>query len=243
MPLNVTKNLVPVEKYAIKCPYAMAPEGITVHNTANDASAFNEISYMTGNIAQVSFHYAVDDMGAVQGLPLDRNGWHAGDGANGYGNRKTIGVEICYSKSGGARFAAAERNAQELMAWLMRAYGWTPADLGGKRISTHKARSGKDCPHRTLPHIGAFWQGVAEAYANPPSEAPPPPSMPYLARVSASTLNVRALPSLSSRVNAVIKAGGVYTVVDEQKEAATGIKWLKLKSGAGWVSSGYMVKI
>ena len=45
----LTKVIMPENKYSIKCPYSMVPEGITVHNTANDASAMAEISYMIRN--------------------------------------------------------------------------------------------------------------------------------------------------------------------------------------------------
>ena len=58
----------------------MNPEFITVHNTYNDATAENEVSYMIRNDNQVSFHIAVDDKEAVQGIPLERNAWHTGDG-------------------------------------------------------------------------------------------------------------------------------------------------------------------
>lgn len=123
----------------------MIPEAITVHNTANDASANNEIAYMIRNEYQTSFHFAVDDIEVVQGIPLDRNAWHAGDGGSGYGNRKTIGIEICYSKSGGPKFDQAERNAAWLIAKLLKERGW-----GLDRVGTHQQRSGKRCPHRTL---------------------------------------------------------------------------------------------
>ena len=108
--MEIIKKLVPESKWGIKCPYEMTPKGITVHNTANDATARNEIAYMTNNDYETSFHYAVDDKEAVQGLPLNRNGWHASDG-NGPGNRTTIAIEIFYSKSGGERFDKAEENA------------------------------------------------------------------------------------------------------------------------------------
>lgn len=135
---------LPTSKYASKCPYSMTPEFLVIHNTANDASAANEISYMQG-ASSVSFHYAVDDKEAIQGLPLDRNGWHAGDGANGRGNRKGIGIEICYSKSGGARFDQAEKNGALLAAKLLHARGW-----GLDKVKKHQDFSGKYCPHRTL---------------------------------------------------------------------------------------------
>lgn len=144
MSLQVIQMLCPTSKYSIKCPYKMNAEYITVHNTASDASAKAEISYMITNNKQTSYHYAVDDYQAVQGLPLDRNGWHAGDG-NGTGNRKTIGIEICYSKSGGTRFKLAEQNAAYLIAYLLRERGW-----GIDRVKKHQDWSGKYCPHRTL---------------------------------------------------------------------------------------------
>lgn len=145
--INIVKQIVPQSKYSIKCPYSMTPIGITVHNTANDASARNEIAYMTNNNYETSFHFAVDDKEAVQGIELNRNAWHASDGANGTGNRKTIAIEICYSKSGGDRFIKAEQNAVELIAYLMKQYGW-----GIDRVKRHYdyAPNKKYCPHRTM---------------------------------------------------------------------------------------------
>lgn len=142
--MNIIKMIVPESKYGVKCPYTMKPEYITVHNTANDATARNEISYMTNNNYETSFHFAVDDKEVVQGLPLDRNGWHAGDG-NGTGNRKSIGIEICYSKSGGDRFIKAEERAAELIAYILKKYNW-----GIDRVKKHQDWSNKYCPHRTL---------------------------------------------------------------------------------------------
>ena len=136
--------LISSSKYGVKCPYTMTPKGICIHNTANDASARNEISYMQSNNNEVSFHIAVDDQEAIQGLPFDRNAWHAGDGGNGQGNRNYIAVEICYSKSGGSRFEAAEKRAAKEVAALLKKYGW-----GIDKIKDHRSFSGKNCPHRT----------------------------------------------------------------------------------------------
>ena len=142
--MTITKVKCPSDKISIKCPYEMDPEYISVHNTANDASAMSEISYTLGNPYEVSFHFAVDDYRAVQGIELNRNGWHAGDG-NGTGNRKSIGIEICYSKSGGSKFEKAEKNTAELVAYLLKERGW-----GIDRVKKHQDWSGKYCPHRTL---------------------------------------------------------------------------------------------
>ena len=149
--LQITKVNLPQSKFSVKCPYEMKPEGIAIHETYNDASAMSEISYMQGNDKQVSFHFAVDDYRAVQGLPLDRNAWHAGDGANGKGNRKMLAIEICYSKSGGVRHQKALKNAAILAAELLEEYGW-----GIEKLYKHQDFSGKYCPHRILSDFG--WQ-------------------------------------------------------------------------------------
>lgn len=119
----IRENLVPKDKYAIKCPYTRTPTRVVIHNTANDAPAANEISYMRYNDLEISFHYAVDDVNIVQGIPENRNAWASGDG-HGKGNMEGIHIEICYSKSGGEKFDKAEQNAAEFTASLLKKYGW-----------------------------------------------------------------------------------------------------------------------
>ena len=153
----IRKNLVAPERYSLKCPYPMKPTRIVVHNTGNDAPAKNEVSYMVRNDSEVGFHAAVDDVEVVQGIPFDRNAWACGDG-NGKGNREGIHIEICYSKSGGARFIQAEKNAAEYIASLLREYGW-----GMDRVTKHQDYNGKYCPHRTL-HMG--WERFLKMVEN-----------------------------------------------------------------------------
>ena len=159
--MNIVKNLVSESKYSVKCPYSMTPEFIVVHNTANDATAQNEIKYMISNDDQVSFHFAVDDKEVVQGLPLDRNAWACGDGTNGSGNRKGIQIEICYSKSGGARFENAEKNAAKFIAQLLKERGW-----GADKVKKHQDFSNKYCPHRTLDKGWASFVNMIKDYLN-----------------------------------------------------------------------------
>lgn len=146
--MNVIKNLVSESKYKIKCPNKMTPTRIVVHNTANDASAQNEISYMINNNRETSFHFAIDDKEVVQGIPLDRNAWHAGDG-NGKGNREGIAIEICYSKSGGDKWLKAVDNTARFIAQLLKERNW-----GIDKVTKHADYSGKHCPHRILDEYG-----------------------------------------------------------------------------------------
>lgn len=144
------KNIeCPENKYSVKCPYSMKPTRIVIHNTANDASAKNEIAYMHRNDNTVSFHFAVDDVEVLQGLPLNRNSWNAGDGRNGKGNREGISIEICYSKSGGDKWLKALKNAAKLTAKLLKDYKWSI-----DKVTKHQDYSGKHCPHRILDEYG-----------------------------------------------------------------------------------------
>ena len=181
--IEITKVKCPSNKIGIKCPYTMSPEYITVHNTANDASAMSEISYMLGNDRECSFHLAVDDTRAVQGIDLNRNTWHAGDGGNGTGNRKSISIEICYSKSGGDRFIKAEQNGAQLVAYLLKQYGW-----GIERVKKHQDWSGKYCPHRTLDMGWDRFLNMVKSYMN--GSTTPASSQPLVPSASNNDVNV-----------------------------------------------------
>ena len=156
--MKIVKKLCPEERYGIKCPYEREADRIVVHNTANDAPAVNEIAYMINRPEEVSFHFAVDDKEAVQGLPLERNAWASGDGL-GAGNMRGIHVEICCSKSGGERFQRAEENAAERIAGLLRERGW-----GLERVTKHQDYDGKYCPHRTLDMGWERFLGMVKKY-------------------------------------------------------------------------------
>lgn len=229
--VKVRQNLMSSSLYSWKSPYLMKPTRIVVHNTANDASADAEIKFMNKTKAQggrqTSFHYAVDDIEVVQGLPESRNGWHAGDG-NGKGNREGIGIEICYSKSGGTRFTKAEDNAVELIVSILKRYSW-----GIDKVTKHQDYSGKYCPHRTL-DLG--WNRFIDKIKAKLNTSTPPEIIsqtitPYLVKINSNDgfLNVRAGAGMNYKVNTTVKNGEVYTIV-----AKTG-DWGKLKSGAGYI--------
>lgn len=143
MAYTIINNFIPESLYPLKAPYTMIPEYVTIHNTANDATAVNEAQYVHNNPANTSYHVAIDDKNAVQIIRFSRNGFHAGDGATGTGNRKSIGIEICYSKSGGQKYVDSEANAIEYIAHVLKQYRW-----GVDRVRWHRDWSGKNCPHR-----------------------------------------------------------------------------------------------
>ncbi|MDA1760728.1 N-acetylmuramoyl-L-alanine amidase [Bacillus cereus] len=150
--MEIKQMLVPQSRYDALCPYEMNPTEITFHNTYNDAPAINERNNVANNSAGTSFHIAVDDKEAIQLIPFNRNAWHAGDGANGRGNRHSIGVEICYSMSGGERYRKAELNAIQVIRQLMDTF-----NIPISKVKTHQERNGKYCPHRMLDEGRVQW--------------------------------------------------------------------------------------
>lgn len=144
--MQLTRLMCPSNKYSIKCPYSMNPDGICVHNTANKASAMAEVSYMVGNNNRVSYHYAIDNYRIVQGIEENRNAWHSGDGTSGKGNRNKIAIEICHSTNPDvSMFTASEMLTAKFIAYKLKEKGW-----GIERVSKHQDYSGKYCPHKTL---------------------------------------------------------------------------------------------
>ena len=118
MSVPIIVDLVPKSK---RPGYAMKPEYLTIHQTGNtnpgtDAKMHNR--YVHNNAPNPSWHFTVDDKEIYQHLPLNENGWHASDGTNGPGNRKSIAIEICVNRDG--NLAKAEANAAWLAAKLIK---------------------------------------------------------------------------------------------------------------------------
>nr|WP_249116631.1 N-acetylmuramoyl-L-alanine amidase [Bacillus safensis] len=151
----------------------MKPLYITVHNTANTdqgANALRHVNYVKKPNTATSWHYTVDDSVIYQHLPLNENGWHAGDG-RGTGNMKSIGIEICENADG--NFEKAVENAQWLIRKLMTEQGIPLAN-----VVPHKRWSGKNCPRKLLNRWDSFKAGIAIAHTGKKATAKPPKATP-----------------------------------------------------------------
>lgn len=70
-----------------------------------------------------------------------------------------------------------------------------------------------------------------------PKKEEPESKFPYLVRITASVLNVRAGAGTNHKINTTVRKGGVYTIIAEDGN------WGKLKSGAGWISLKYTERL
>lgn len=131
---------------------AMLPQYITIHSTGNpNSTARNERAWLTNpaNKITASWHIVVDEKEAVEAIPLDEVAWHAGDGASGPGNRKSIGIEICESGDRAKTLA----NAVNLVAKTLNERGW-----GVDKLRRHYDWSGKSCPRILMANNWAGWE-------------------------------------------------------------------------------------
>ena len=69
------------------------------------------------------------------------------------------------------------------------------------------------------------------------SKEPTKANNEFLARVTASVLNIRSGPGTNYKVNGRIRDKGTYTIVDVSG------KWGQLKSGAGWIHLDYTQRL
>lgn len=162
-----TEWIVPKGNDNIRPGYAMDPKYITIHETDNysvGAGARNHAQYLynqaTGDTDRsASWHFTVDDKEIYQHLPLNENGWHAGDGSNGTGNRQSIAIEIAVNQDG--NYDKAVENARKLTAYLMG-----ELHIPIENVKKHQYWSGKICPAIMIQRgaWNAFLQGAKSYY-------------------------------------------------------------------------------
>ncbi|HCY6947901.1 TPA: glucosaminidase domain-containing protein [Staphylococcus aureus] len=116
------------------------PEGIVVHDTANDRSTINgEISYMKNNYQNAFVHAFVDGDRIIETAPTDYLSW----GVGAVGNPRFINVEIVHTHDY-ASFARSMNNYADYAATQLQYYGLKPdsAEYDGKgTVWTHYAVS------------------------------------------------------------------------------------------------------
>jgi SH3-like domain-containing protein len=122
--------------------------------------------------------------------------------------------------------------------------------LNGCNMTVHRDYANKSCPgdylygkHGYIAEEVNKLLGSAANTSTPPSQPSPPAAFaPYVVRVTADTLNYRSGAGTNYKINGTVKKGEAFTIVAES-DGAGASKWGKLKSGAGWISLDYAVKV
>lgn len=177
-----------------------------------------------------------------QTLPWNYRAWHSG----GLANDSYIGFEICEDNlTDSVYFEKVYKEAVELCVYLCKMFGLDEKDIichseGHKKgIASNHA----DVMHWFPKHgksMDTFRADVKANLGKVTVTVKPTANKsftPYLVRIVADVLNVRAGAGTNHKVNTTVKKGGVYTIVEESNG------WGKLKSGAGWIRLTYTKKI
>ena len=226
--LLIKDLLLDNSKYELKGVKKQNPVKLIYHNTANNASAYNEASYMIRNNLKAAFNYVVDDTCAYRCIPDDFYCWNAGHDNGSYGG---IAIEIAYSTSDDLeKFKRAEKNAVILGCMLINKWNMLAASTldevvtkhqdylmktwsnsQGKYISYHKY-----CPHKTL-DLG--WNRFIDLHKdelNIEKEAPEPETL-YRVQVGAFKMRMNAY-NLANELKSkdfatyVVEMNGLYRV-------------------------------
>jgi N-acetylmuramoyl-L-alanine amidase len=129
--LNLSQMIVPAGKYGRRKQFPLRATHITIHSTANrNATALQHARGMArgafrgrskwNRTGYLTWHFTVDDVQAIQSLPLNIQGEHADH--DGPGNRTSVAIEICEFSSRSRQAAAIDRAAR-LTAYVMHRTG------------------------------------------------------------------------------------------------------------------------
>lgn len=117
---------------------------LAMHETANTsptATAQAHANLQTrGNDRDVSWHWQVDEVEAIQSFRHDQKCWHAGDGLKGRGLNESIAIEVCVNGD----VKKAWDNAARLAAHLLQTKDIAASTVAD--IEQHFDFSGKNCP-------------------------------------------------------------------------------------------------
>ena len=203
------------------------PQCIVVHNTDNFEPTANARAHARaqhdGNFSGMSAHYYVDDSDtAYQAAPHNLGCWHVGiNYGNGnlfgsYGNRNSIGVEMCVQ--GGYNYEKAFLNTVELVRQLMKETG-----IQASKVYRHLDICSKNCPSQII--AKGDWTRFKKLISGGSSESSGNNTSgeeiykPGVYKVNDMELNIR------------IGDQGSYTITKVQNGS-----WGKLLSGAGWIN-------
>jgi len=110
---------------------ALAPQGLTIHETATPgATAANESAYFHNAYRSASAHFFVDSSYIIQIIPENEVAWHAGPTAN----TRFLSIEMCHFTDE-ERFAEVWARTVWLAADICNRYGFDPSNFD--QLNTH----------------------------------------------------------------------------------------------------------
>lgn len=263
--MSIIKQVFLKKSRNYKNAVKIKPKGLIIHSVGcNQPDAQVFLKTFDNPDLEKGVHGFIDNTDTLyQTLPFDYKAWHCGgSGNNSYiGIELTEPATIEYKKNSNkftdkdpkkskAHVKATYDTAVHIFAKLCVQYNLDPSKDGV--ILSHKEghkrgiASNHGDPEHLWKQYGYTMDGFRKAVkkerdallkgANASNNAPSTSNVPYRVKITADALNVRGGAGTSYSINAVVKQGEVYTIVEEKNG------WGRLKSGAGWISLKYTKK-
>ena len=221
---------------------------IAVHWVGNpNTSAEANRNYFQNTDRAVSSNYIVGLKGEIICcIPDDEISWCTNQ-ANGY----TVSIETCHPDSTGIFNDATYKSLVELTAMLCKKYNLNPLENG---VIRHFDVTGKVCPRcfvaqkyggsddNNCTRYNTFLNDVAKVMGQ---TSTPTKFQTYLIKVASDDgfVNIRKTPKWDDNdiVGTIPNGNTKYTIIDEK--TIDGVKFGKLKSGAGWIALSCCEKV
>ena len=248
--------------------HTRGPLWITVHETGNTrvgagAKMHADFVYYGGGSSNVSFHFAVDHLGAYQMLPCDEIGYHASDGCDNWegdlGCFASVAIETCVD-SNNINKEQTRANLIALMSMIITGhpdidFGNTdPKRFSADRIATHNkwAYDKKWCPTYMLndgfvPKLRPLT--IANINSSTPVVIPDASFKVGDTLQTTDALNVRKGYGTKYDIVKTLPAGTKVTVIADDSGhfavSASGYDWnnIKFEGGTGWAANTWLERV
>jgi hypothetical protein len=235
-----------------------AIDTITIHCVAGHMTAQSLGDWFAKATTQASSNYGVDDLGVV-GMYVEEKdrSWCTSSATN---DNRAVTIEVASDSSAPYKVTdAALTGVIELCADICKRNNikkllWKGdkniiGQISKQNMTVHRWFKNKSCPGDFLyekhPEIVEKVNQLLTANCQNPDEKPKPPTnlfQEYKVKINTGALNYRKEPDSKSASAGFVYKNEVYTIVKES-DGPGASKWGKLKSGAGWISLDYVVKL
>lgn len=201
---------------------------------------------------KASSNYGVDDQGRIGMYVEEKNrSWCTASSSN---DQRAVTIEIASDNKAPYKITDAalkglinlcvdicKRNNIPQLLW--KADKDLIGKIGQQNITIHRWFSNTICPgDYIISQLGYVADEVNKILLKKPSVAAPITGVPYPVKINTKSLNYRKGPGINYPVAGIVRQDEVYTIVEEAIGLG-GSKWGRLKSGAGWISLDYCIRV
>lgn len=210
---------------------------ITIHHMAGVGSVESCGAIFASPARQASANYGIGNDGRI-GLYVEEQNraWTSSSAEN---DNQAITIEVSNDMVGEPWHVsdAAMKSLIDLCTDICMRNGIKKLNFTGDasgNLTMHRYFAATACPGT---YLASKFPYIAEQVNKRLKNSTPTKESSFLVKITAHRLYIRTGAGLKYKTNGVVKNGEVFTIVEEKGN------WYKLKSGAGWISKKYCVKL